>query len=177
MTAIQKDKKQLDIEFNRIYKLYVESIYKFCLSKLSCNEEYAKDCTQDTFLIFYKRLKSGEEFEIPRAFLYRTANNFVKRKHEEIKKTLSNQTALEESNILLSDNMAKVEINVDFKLFQQRLNEILSEEEKLIYTKRFVEAQSIENIATELKISKKYCTVKISRLRKKIREQLGDYKI
>ncbi len=177
MTAIQKDKKQLDIEFNRIYKLYVESIYKFCLSKLSCNEEYAKDCTQDTFLIFYKRLKSGEEFEIPRAFLYRTANNFVKRKHEEIKKTLSNQTALEDGNILLSDNMAKVEINVDFKLFQQRLNEILSEEEKLIYTKRFVEAQSIENIATELKISKHYCTVKISRLRKKIREQLGDYKI
>ena len=175
--AIQTDKRRIDSEFNKIYKLYVESIYKFCLSRLNCNEEYAKDCTQDTFLVFYKRLKTGETFENPRAFLYRTANNFVKQKFDEIKKTLSNQTSLSDEIHITGDNISKVETNIDFRSFQQRLNALLSREEKALYTKRFVEAQSIESIAEELGITKKHCTVKISRLRQKIRAELGDYKI
>ena len=175
--AIHTNKKQLDSDFNETYKLYVESIYKFCLSKLSCNEEYAKDCTQDTFLIYYKRLKNGEAFNNPRAFLYKTANNFVKKKYDEIKKNLSNQTPLNESSIMLADNMTKVEINVDFNSFQKRLSELLSNEEKALYTKRFVELKSIDCIASELGINKKYCAVKISRLRQKIRTELGEYKL
>ena len=177
MTAIHRDKKQLDAEFNEIYKLYVESIYKFCLSKLSCNEEYAKDCTQETFLVFYKRLKSGEVFEKPRPFLYRTANNFIKKKHEEIKKTLNNQTSLSDGGELIADNTSRVEINIDFNSFEQKLGELLSEEEKTLYTKRFVEMKSIDDISSELGINKKYCTVKISRLRQKIRSEMSDYKI
>ncbi len=175
--AILKGKKQFDTEFNEAFELYGDHIYRFCLSRLKCNEEYAKDCTQDTFLIFYKRLKNGETFDNPRAFLYRTANNFVKKKYEEIQKNLSNQTPLSDDCASLADTAKSIENSLDFKSFQQKLNEILSDEEKALYTKRFIEMKSIESISEELGINKKYCTVKISRLRQKIRAELGEYRI
>lgn len=177
MTAIRSKKEQFDAEFSEIYSLYADSIFRFCLSKLNCSEENAKDCVQDTFLVFYKRLKSGETFENPRAFLYRTANNFVKKKHAEILKTLGNRALADEKREAVAENSSTVEINVDFKFFEAKLNELLSDEEKAIYTMRFVEEKSIDAIADKLGINKKYCTVKISRLRQKIRAELSDFRL
>lgn len=56
MSRVKLDKKETDKAFDELYQLYADAIYKFCLSKLNCDEHYAQDCTQESFLVLYKRI-------------------------------------------------------------------------------------------------------------------------
>ena len=80
MSRVSLDNKETDKAFDELYQRYADSIYKFCLYKLNCDEHYAQDSTQETFLVLYKRIKQGEEFENPQAFIYRTALNFIRKR-------------------------------------------------------------------------------------------------
>ena len=68
-----------DKTVSECYEKYFQSIYKYCRVRLGEFSQYAEDCVQDAFLVFYNKLRDGETVEQPRAFLYRTADNFVKR--------------------------------------------------------------------------------------------------
>lgn len=48
--------QKTDSVFNETYKKYYNDIYNYSLSRLSCDEQYADDCTQETFLVYYKKL-------------------------------------------------------------------------------------------------------------------------
>ena len=61
-------------DFNAIYELYKDAIFRYCLWKCR-DREVGQDMVQETFLRFYLCLQAGEEVRFPRAFLYRIAHN------------------------------------------------------------------------------------------------------
>ena len=68
------EKKRADALLQECYDQYRIRLFNYCLSRLD-SREAADDCVQETFIVFYNKLLDGEEFENPRAFLYRTADN------------------------------------------------------------------------------------------------------
>lgn len=126
----------------------------------------------------YKQLKNGETFENPRAFLYRTANNFILKRFREIKSNYENLANIEENNEAdLIKHTLSVEENYDYQEFLKLLDTLLNDNEKVIFNKRFVQEMKIKDIAEQLNISEPACAMKISRLRNKITNNLSEFKI
>lgn len=84
-------KSKIDRVFEQYYEEYVEYIKKYCYFKLNDYPDYAEDCVQDTFRVLFEKLSEDVEFEYVKAFLMKTASNFVKLKFREINK-LKNKT-------------------------------------------------------------------------------------
>ncbi len=168
------DKAKVDELFNTIYSEYYHLIFKYCLSRLKCNKDYADDCVQDTFMTLYNKMIEGEIINSPRAFLYNVATNYIKKYYNRIKSENENLTDFEYAqNVLYSDEDIVEKIN--FNEFEFKLNTILTKEEKELYTLRFSEEQRVKDIALRFNISEKYCSLKITRLKRKIISSLKDY--
>ena len=65
--------------FEQCYKDYYESLMNFARARLGEYSGFSEDCVHEAYVVFYKRLQTGEEFENPRAFLYRVLDNIVKK--------------------------------------------------------------------------------------------------
>ena len=72
--------------FEQLYNEYIGYISHYCYYKLSDYPEYAQDCIQDTFRVLFEKLSENVEIEYPKAFLIKTASNFVKLKYRDIDK-------------------------------------------------------------------------------------------
>ncbi len=175
LSRVSLDNKETDKAFDELYQRYADSIYKFCLYKLNCDEHYAQDSTQETFLVLYKRIKQGEEFENPQAFIYRTALNFIRKRYDAIKKEQENLTQLDGNENIASYSESEIIEKLDFELLSKRLEKILNDKEKTLFQLRFKEDMSIGEIAQQLGITAANCSVRIMRLRKKIIAELQDY--
>lgn len=69
----EKNKK----EFEKIYGLYVDQIFRFAYLKVSSKDE-AEDITSQTFLRFWKHFsKEKKRPQNPKAFIYKTATNLI----------------------------------------------------------------------------------------------------
>ncbi len=169
------NKSEVNAEFDRIYQQYFSAVYKFCLSKLNFDEHFAQDCTQEAFLVLYKRMKQNERFENPRAFLYKTAYNFVKKRYDAIRKENDNLTYLDEISDIPDFNINEAAEKIDFELFNKKLNEILNDSEKELYNLRFIYDMKVSEVALSLNITEGNCAMRIMRLRKKIINQLKDF--
>ncbi len=143
---------------------------------MKCNVEYSEDCVQETFLVAYQKLKGGEEIKNPRAFLYTTATNFIKKKYNEIQKENDSTVNLDEVEYLLGDDTVNIVIDkLDYKELSNRLKNILSEKEEQLFKYRFVDEMQIKSIAKLLDITPANCSLRITRLRRKIIAGLKEY--
>ena len=168
--------RDFDTEFNENYKQYYDEIYKYALSRLSCDSEYADDCTQEAFLVYYKRLKNGEIIQNPRAFIFKAASLYIKKRYTSFQKEQKHLTSLDDREHLLTDSKEQEIIErLNFKEFEDKLNELLSEEEKTLYRYRFREERRIKDISEIYGVKAHTITVRIARLRKKIISKLNDY--
>jgi len=68
------DSEKCGIIINRHYR----EIYNYCYAKTNYRKHSAEDCTQEVFLIFFKKYKSLESDENIRIWLYRTADNVIR---------------------------------------------------------------------------------------------------
>lgn len=149
-------------------------MYKYCLARLNGNKEYAEDCVQDTFLVFYNKLKSGEEINNPRAFLYATATNFIKKKFNEIKKQTESQVELESvKEVTVIDESAEEQLN--YSELSNYLTKRLNKRETELFNLRFVQGEKIKIIAEQLKITPANCSIRVTRLRRKLINLLDEY--
>lgn len=161
-------------EFEKAYGLYAQSIFNFCLSRLSGDVESAEDCTQETFIVFYNRLKKGESFEVPRAFLYKTAVNIIMRHKTKLQKRAANETALDEK-LNVTDEKSIVESNIDYDSVMNRISELLTAEEMKLFSLYFLENVKVKDISLMLNISPTACSTRLSRLRSKIKDGIKDF--
>ena len=71
-------KRQADKRFTEAYEACYLSLIKYCAARMGDARIQADDCVQEAFLVYYNKLLNGEEIRNPRAFLYRTTDNFLK---------------------------------------------------------------------------------------------------
>lgn len=73
--------------FELIYQEYYSAIFRYCRLRLNGDMEGAKDCTQEVFLILFKKIKKLVNLDSVLPWLYETADREVKtylRKHPEM---------------------------------------------------------------------------------------------
>lgn len=164
--------------FDEIARRYYRDIYKYCYSRLDFNKEDAEDCTQEAFIVLYKSLPQIKNPDCIAAWLYKTADNFVKRriaqygkdkKHlmsyadQSEKDQIENSIAYEENFDLLFEE------KVDIEKYMRIILAQLSEKELTLWYLYFKENKSIQDICSVLKISKPSASARIYRLKNKLR--------
>lgn len=168
-------KKQTTALLQQLYDEYRLKLFNFCLARLSGERESADDCVQEAFIVLNTKLRDGENIENPRAFLYRTAENFVKRRQEEITKEtkrfvpLENATDAATSDELYNDALD----SIDFDALAERLIASLDEDEKLLYNLRYIQNTRVDEIALTLNISRPAVSMRLVRLKTKITDMVN----
>lgn len=168
------EKQRANALLQECYNKYRTKLFAYCLSRLDGAREAADDCVQETFIVFYNRLISGEVFENPRAFLYRTADNFVKREKQKTATEMRREIPLESAeNIGVTDEeyTARLEL-IDYEECAKTLIALLSDEEKKMYDLRYVQKIGVEEIARMLGISRPAASMRLMRLRNKIKDMV-----
>ncbi len=169
-------KSRADAILNQCYDDYRIKLFNYCLSRLDGSREAADDCVQETFILFYSKLIEGEEFQNPRAFLYRSADNFVKRQRHKASVDAMRHIPLDEARDASSDDIELNElyVNIDYEKCAQMLIETLSEEEQKLYTMRYQQKMSVEEISDAFGISRPATSMRLIRMRNRIKEMITD---
>lgn len=167
-------KAYADEQLEEAFSLYSKAIEKFCFTRLGEANEYAGDCVQDTYCVFYSRLLNGEIFNNPRAFLYKTANNMVLKAKDKYYQNAKLTKQLDEAEVLsvfVEDNVEnKNDVMLDIEAAKEILISQLSDIEKELYQMKYVENKSLKEIGSILGIPPTTVAMRTSRLRAKIKE-------
>lgn len=173
------EKKWADALLQQCYADYRVKLFNYCLSRLYGSREAADDCVQETFIVFYDKLLGGESFENPRAFLYRTADNFVKRQKQSAASDARRRVPLEDAWNVSSENSDYNEkiAEIDYDKCAEKLISLLSDEEKELYELRYIQKVSVESMAEMLGLSRPAASMRLLRLRNKIKDMVYGYNI
>ena len=167
-----QNKKRADEQLRRAYDTYYEKIARFCNIKLK-NRNEAEDCVQECFMVYYKRILSGEEIGNISAFLYKIADNLVKTQWRQDKKA-NNIIPLDDLAETLAANEVYDCSEIDYDDLAGRIIEILDEKEQNLYRLKYTKQKSIAEIAEELNISFDATAKRLSRLRQKVKEMVEE---
>lgn len=168
----KENKKTADKLLEEYCRQYKELLYKYAYLRTGHDKTAAEDCVQDAFMVIYRKMKKGEEFAQPKAFLYRTVDNFVKehlrnvKKQQKISEAVANEKLQQEFNIFE---------HLDAKTEAEIINVALSEmndTEKIIYRRKYIENKNVREIAEEYKISVTAVTTRLYRIRQKVEEKV-----
>lgn len=168
-------KTYADEKLKEAYTRCYLPLIKYCNVRMGDARVSADDCVQEAFLVYYNRMLSGEEIENPRAYLYRTADNFLKRAVEEYARSLKHTVPLEEAVEKCADTLPFDLENTDYDALAQKLLDTLSEQEQQFYKLKYIERLPLSDIAEKLEISPTAAAKRSSRLRQSIKEKLADF--
>ncbi len=172
------EKKRANAFLQECYNEYRIKLFNYCLSRLDGSREAADDCVQETFIVFYNKLLDGEEFENPRAFLYRTADNFVKRQKQKNAVESKRSIPLEDAtDIGVTDEYTEKLDLIDYEKCAKILLNLLTDEEKQIYDLRYIQKIGVEDLADKLGISRAAASMRLMRLRNKIKDMVYSFDI
>lgn len=164
------NKKKADKLLEEYCQNYKTNLYKYAYLRTGHDKNAAEDCVQEAFMVIYKRLCKGEDFLQPKAFLYRTVDNFVK----EHLKDLQKQKKIQDATTV---DGAFFELPVFETLDEQTEDEIIkavfkemSDKEKVIYRRRYIDKCNVRDIAEEYNISVSTVTTRLYRIRQKAEE-------
>lgn len=174
---IMSEKKRANALLQECYNEYRIKLFNYCLSRLD-SREAADDCVQEAFIVFYNKLLDGEEFENPRAFLYRTADNFVKRQKQKDAVELKRSVPLDDAaEVGVTDEyLSRLDL-IDYEECAKILLNLLTDEEKQIYDLRYIQKIGVEDIAERLGISRPAASMRLMRLRNKIKDMVYEMNI
>ena len=142
--------------FDEIAEQYYTSIFKYCYVKLD-DEHSAKDCTQEVFLILYKKMDKLKLSENIRAWLYRTADNVMRN----YRKKSRNSVPLDDLSETTEDTYS---VEMPFE-------EIITQDEYELLNFYYINGDSIETISKQLGISKDAVYQRIHRIKTKIEKK------
>ncbi len=165
-------RKPADKLVSECFKEYRLKLFRYCLARLDGSREDADDCVQDAFLVFQKTLAEGKTVENPRAFLYRTAENFVKRRKEENAKAAKRNVPLEfaENTVTVEYDYLRAVDETDYDLLAEKLINTLTPNEKQLYDLRYRQKNEVNQIAGFLGISPAAVSMRLMRLRDKVKQ-------
>lgn len=140
-----------------IYREYYETVFRYCRVRLNGDLHAAQDCTQEVFLVLHKKLKKLVDLDSILPWLYQTADREIKnyrRKHPA---------------------MIDIDEIADLAAPQQEDSplDILDEEERKLVDLYYGGADKYA-IAKNLGISLDVLYKRMHRIRKKLKENLGN---
>ena len=151
------EKKKADDLLQEGYAKYYTAIYRYALSRLG-DPHKSEDVAQEAFVVYYKRLRTGEIFTAPRAFLYRTADHLVQKQFDRQKR---------------AQNCITLDERLTFEEYSRQISAALSDTDAALFSMRYIEDLKIEDIAARMNMSVPAVTTRLHRLRKKLREILN----
>ena len=154
------------IDFELIYKTYWQKIYRLCMGFLN-DQEWAKDTTQDIFIIVYKELPKFRNKASIGTWIFRIATNNCLRQIEKSKKLLKTEIVTEFEDIIQPNKDKKTDFL--FKCISE-----LQEIERIIISLELEEVKQSE-IAVIVGISETNVRVKIHRIKEKIALKFEKY--
>lgn len=157
--------------FEQLYNSHYQRLVTYASARLGEYREFSEDCVQEAFVVFHSKLKSGEEFSHPEAFLYRTVDNIVKKQRSKRFAEESVAVSLDDENNVIE---LKSDDTVDYEKYIRLLEKRLTPEEKKLYFAKYVQEKKIEEIAKERDLSVAAVTMRLSRLRQKVKKELDD---
>lgn len=135
-------------EFDEMYRRTQAEIYKFIRYRVA-DKELAKDVLQETYYVAYKKWDILCEHSNPMGWLINTAKNKIRE---------------------LNKSLKKIECEVDLDADEYTF----TEDGKNRFYKYFLHGYSISELAQLEKISENNMSVRISRLRSKIAQNIPD---
>ena len=164
-----KVKHEADEMLSLACREYGKCLEKYCRVRLGDAADWADDCVQETFYIYYKKLLDAETIEKPKAFLYRTADNMIKRRLKEHYKLASRTVPLDEARDEEAAAADEAAGALDYDQLKAALIGTLSEEEQRLYQLKYEQGRSLKEIGKMLGIPPATVANRTSRLRSKIK--------
>ena len=172
---IRQMKQGDEASFDVFVRKYYKDILNYCTYHYP-DREYARDITQEVFLIAYRK---GDDFlshENPMAFLYVSAKNLLfEHFREKAKLAPLEEWEIEDSR---GDIFEQLRINhvrsIDEDIYFNRVLSSLSKRERKLYELYYVLKKPMKAIAKELHLSEPALRMKYVRLRKKVRRIVAD---
>ena len=146
-------KQQIDAIIERHY----QSVYSYCAARLR-DREAAQDCTQEVFLALVKKQKQLTDLEDIRPWLYRAADLALL----EYRRKNARYVAVTDEDL---ERLCET-VLPDFA--EDRLRELLSEEEYSLVWAHYMQGLSMRELAKQLAVSEDAVKQRISRIRRRI---------
>ena len=154
------------IDFEVIYETYWQKVYRLCMGFIN-DQEWAKDITQDIFIIVYKELPKFRNDASIGTWIFRIATNNCLRQIEVSKKMLKTEINIEFEDTIQPNKDKKTDFL--FKCISE-----LQEIERIIISLELEEVKQSE-IAVIVGISETNVRVKIHRIKEKIALKFKNY--
>ena len=151
------------------YKEYKDFLYKYCTTHLRYDKNSADDCVQNAYLLYYKKLLSGETIKYPKAFLYKTVSIYVKKAEEQFLKNAKKQTPLADARNLHAPEIDRLAADLDYDVLKALLISELSAEEQELYNMKYVMGMTLKEIAEVLNTTPTAVANRTSRMRAKVK--------
>lgn len=165
----QKEKKiNADKLLEEYCRQYKEILYKYAYLRTGHDKNAAEDCVQEALMVIYRRMKKGEEFKEPKAFLYRTVDNFIKEHLRDLKKREKLNEKVQISEELSQwDILDRLAPETEEEIINAALSE-MNDTEKIIYRRRYIENKNVKEIAQQYNLSVTAVTTRLYRIRQKV---------
>ena len=161
-----KNKTYADDMLKQAYKNYYSDVYRLCLSLLMNDRESIDDCVQEAFIVLYKKYLEGEEVEYVKAFLFKTVQNFVKKRLRENSKT-NQHVNIDDITELVSQS-EDMDEKLSFDEYSRQISDALSQRDAELFKLRYIDDYSLEEIAQILNLSISVVGTRLHRLRKRL---------
>ena len=152
--------------FDLIYKTYWQKVFRLCMGFVN-DQEWAKDITQDTFLIVYKELLKFRNDASIGTWIFRIATNNCLRQIENSKKILKTELVTEIEDVVYANIDKKTEYL--YKCISE-----LQEMDRIIISLELEDIKQSE-IAIIIGVSEVNVRVRIHRIKEKIAKKFTHY--
>ncbi len=166
------DKNRADELLKDAYKKYYSDVYRFALSYLTKDRESVDDIVQDTFIVLFNKYREGEEVTYIKAFLFKTAYNFIRKKFRELQRDSQNVSIDEITEI--PSQSEDIDERLSFEEYSRQISEALSVRDAELFRLRYIEKYSLEEIAKMLDTSVGTVGTRVYRLRKRLIKILSE---
>lgn len=160
-----KKKNHEDIEI--IIKNNTSLILKYCLIKLNNDYHVASDVTQEVMITLFKKWQSLKKDNIT-AWLYRTADNHIKRYYTKLKK--DKQYVIfdcEQQSVQQFEN-EKMKLETGIYKYIHKIYKSLDDDEKILFTYRYQQDLTLREISKIMNIPYSTLYDKLRKLKGKI---------
>ena len=147
------------------YRTYLEDVYTYVFRRVG-NKAVAEDIVHDVFLTALNRIEVFQDHPQQKGWLMVTARNKLK----ELRKKMENNPveSLEEVQ-----DVGAVENDYEMIEFELIMHKVIAEEEWELIKDFYLRGITIRELAEKYGITENAMTVRLHRLRKKIRQRIG----